>query len=110
MNYAEWMVYVDRKYFSLGFIPILYTLYSKTFFSLAIRFICKVQRLGDENGQFGHNRASNEILQNQITETQTSFSTNFAYKLSFILSFILPERLHCCYIYFQCSYLYNYYN
>ncbi len=39
--------------------------------------------------------ASNEILQNEITGTQTSFSTNFDDELSFILSFILPERLHC---------------
>jgi len=25
-------------------------------------------------------------------------------------SFLFPERLHCCYIYFCCSYMYNYYN
>ncbi len=25
-------------------------------------------------------------------------------------SFLFPERLHCCYIYFHCSHLYNYYN
>ncbi len=25
-------------------------------------------------------------------------------------SFHFPERLNCCYIYFHCSYLYNYYN
>jgi hypothetical protein len=31
-------------------------------------------------------------------------------KLSFILSFLFPDRLHCCYTYFHCSYLYNYYN
>ncbi len=24
--------------------------------------------------------------------------------------FFLPERLHCCYIYFHCSYLYSYYS
>ncbi len=30
--------------------------------------------------------------------------------LSFILSLLFPERLHSCYIYFHCSYLYNYYN
>ncbi len=40
---------------------------------------------------------------------QTSFSSNFGDKLSFILSFIFPQRLHC-YLYFHCSYLYNYYN
>jgi hypothetical protein len=51
-----------------------------------------------------------KILQNEITRFQTSFSTNFGGKLSFILSFLFPERLHCCYIYFQYSYLYNYYN
>ncbi len=51
-----------------------------------------------------------KILQKVITGTQTSFSTNFGGKLSFILCFLLPERLHCCYIYFHSSYLYNYYN
>ncbi len=30
-----------------------------------------------------------KILQNEITETQTSFSTNFGGKLSFILSFLI---------------------
>jgi hypothetical protein len=28
----------------------------------------------------------------------------------FHLSFFFPERLHCCYIDFHCSYLYSYYN
>jgi len=51
-----------------------------------------------------------KILQNEITGTQTSFSTNFGAKLSFILSFLFPERFHWCYTYFHCSYLYNYYN
>jgi hypothetical protein len=50
-----------------------------------------------------------KILQREITETQTSFSIKFGNKLSFILSFLFPERLHCCYMYFHCSYLYNYY-
>ncbi len=26
------------------------------------------------------------------------------------LFFFFPERLHCCYIHFHCSYLYSYYN
>jgi hypothetical protein len=39
------------------------------------------------------------ILQNEITGTQTSLSTNFGVKLSFILSFLFPELLHHCYIY-----------
>jgi hypothetical protein len=30
-------------------------------------------------------------------------------KLSFILSFLFPERLQCCYMYFHCSHVYNYY-
>jgi hypothetical protein len=51
-----------------------------------------------------------KILHKEITRTQTSFSTNFSGKLSFILCFLFPERLHYCYIYFHCSYLYNYYN
>jgi hypothetical protein len=40
-----------------------------------------------------------KILQNETTETQTSFSTHFGGKLSFILSFLFPERLQWCYIY-----------
>jgi len=34
----------------------------------------------------------------------------FWWFLSFTLSFFFPERLHCCYIDFHCSYLYSYYN
>ncbi len=34
----------------------------------------------------------------------------FGGKLSFTLSLVFPEHLHCGYIYFQCSYLSNYYN
>ncbi len=41
-----------------------------------------------------------KILQNEITGTQTSFSTNFGGKLSFIFRFLFLERLHCCYIIF----------
>jgi hypothetical protein len=26
------------------------------------------------------------------------------------VAFFFPERLHCCYIDFHCSYLYSYYN
>ncbi len=37
-------------------------------------------------------------------------SENHQFFLSFTLSFFFPERLHCCYIDFHCSYLYNYYN
>jgi hypothetical protein len=75
--------------------------------------IGKFRRLGGDNGQFRHNRASNvqlgmKILQKKITATQTSFSTNFGGKLSFILCFTLPERLHYyCHIYFHCSYVFN---
>jgi hypothetical protein len=35
-----------------------------------------------------------KILQNEITGTQTSFSTNSGVKLSFILCFLSAERLH----------------
>jgi hypothetical protein len=34
----------------------------------------------------------------------------FWWFLSFTLSFFFPERLHCFYIGFHCSYLYRYYN
>jgi len=87
--------------------------------NLDITVIRKVTQLGGENGQFQQNKASNvelrmkslqlrmKILQNEITRTQTNFSTNFGGKQSFIL---LPERLHCCCIYFHCCYVYNYYS
>ncbi len=76
------------------------------------RTIHNVMQLGSEDGKFYHTRPSNTYLeiQNRITETQTSLSINFGGKLSFILSFFFPKHLHCCYIYFHCSYLYNYYN
>ncbi len=79
------------------------------------RVISKVTRLGGENGQSLHNRASNvelgtKIFQNDISRTQTSFSTKSGGKLSFILSFLFPEGLHGCYMYFHCSYLHNYYS
>jgi hypothetical protein len=76
----------------------------------------EVLRLGGENGQFQHKRASNtnldmKILHSKITGTQTSCSNNFGGKLSFILSFLIPERppllLH---IYFHSSYLYKDYS
>jgi hypothetical protein len=35
-----------------------------------------------------------KTLQEEITGTQTNFSTNFGGKLIFILSFLFPERLH----------------
>jgi hypothetical protein len=41
-----------------------------------------------------------KIIQNEITGTQTGFSTNFGGKLSFIMPFLFPECLHCCYICF----------
>ncbi len=50
--------------------------------------MCEVTRLGGQNCQFRHTRPSSnmelgmKILQNQITGTQTSFSTNFGGKLS----------------------------
>jgi hypothetical protein len=44
-----------------------------------------------------------EILQNEITGTQTRFYTNFGGKLRFIPSFLFPEQLHWCFIYFHCS-------
>jgi hypothetical protein len=37
-------------------------------------------------------------------------STASVIAFGFTLSFFFPEHLHCCYIDFHCSYLYNYYN
>ncbi len=79
------------------------------------RVICKVRWLGARTASFdiiGHQMCNWEwnFLQKEITGTQTSFSTNFGDTLSFIMCFLFPERLHCYYIYFQCSDLYKYYN
>ncbi len=54
-----------------------------------------------------------KILQSEMTGTQTSFSTKFGRKLNFILSclsFLWSASTAATYIYFQCSYLDNYYN
>jgi hypothetical protein len=67
-----------------------------------------------QNIEFGHKQG--EIIKKtckkkdiniQGGEGETQKTINFSDKLSFNLSFISPERLHCCYIYFHCSYLYN---
>jgi hypothetical protein len=84
--------------------------------NFGIRVIHKVRRLaGRETASFGligHQTCDWEwkFYKTKQTGTQTSFSTNFGCKLSCILSFLLPERLHCSYIYFPCSYLYACYN
>jgi hypothetical protein len=60
-----------------------------------IKDIRKVRRLGGKSGQCRHNSkrlTGNEILQNEVTGTQTSLSTNFGGKLSFIASFLFPVR------------------
>ncbi len=41
---------------------------------------------------------------------ETQKIINFYCFLSFTVAFFFPERLHCCYIDFHCSYLYSYYN
>jgi hypothetical protein len=95
------------------------------------RVIHQFTQLGGENGQFLHNRPSNawlgmKILQNKIELSVKSGDLGVRTmmddcdpklvfppsKLSFILSFLFPERLHSCYvqIYFDCSYVNDYYN
>ncbi len=51
-----------------------------------IKVIGKVRQLGDKNDQFQHNRAStiNANFKNEITGTQTSFSTNFGGNFLFL--------------------------
>jgi hypothetical protein len=65
-------------------------------FSFPIRVIHKVLQIRGKNRQFQHNRPSNAELKMKI--------------LSFIQSFLFVERIHCCYIYFHYSYLYNHHN
>ncbi len=42
--------------------------------------------------------------------TLTMFLCQTEFHPVFIPSFLFPDRLHCCCIYFHCSYMYNYYN
>jgi hypothetical protein len=85
-----------------------------------VRVLGKVRQTQHQNPEFGHTQG--EIKKTKISKKsilafkgggrggETQKTTSFGGKLSFILSFIFPERLQCCYIYFHCSYLYNYYN
>jgi hypothetical protein len=78
------------------------------------RLIRNVRETQHQNLELGH--AKGENLKNQQKSTlafkeggsaETQNTINFRGKLSFILSFLFSERLHCCYIYFHWSYLYN---
>jgi hypothetical protein len=71
----------------------------------------EVPQLGGKNSQFQHNRTSNmeggmKILQDEITGTQTSFSTNFGSKPSFLppQSFFLSASTAAPYIFTAPSY------
>jgi hypothetical protein len=81
-----------------------------------IRVIRKVRQTQHQNREFGHSQG--EIKKKPAKKYisiqwgggegewgETQKTINFGSKLSFILSFLFPERLHCCYIYFHCSYL-----
>ncbi len=80
-----------------------------------IRVIRKVRKTQHQNPEFGFirceiqkNPAKQYIsIQRGVKLRKPSF---FGGKLSFTLSFVFPEHLHCGFIYFECSYLYNYYN
>jgi hypothetical protein len=82
--------------------------------------ICEVRQTQHQNPEFGHTQGeiqktpAKKYISIQGTEGgqggETQKTINFGGKLSFILSFLVPARLHCCYIYFHCSYLYNYNN
>ncbi len=62
----------------------------------------------------GTRMASFGIMEHQMLNWESNFTKakNWTQtrKLSFIPSSLFPQRLHCCYIYFYWSYLYNYYN
>jgi hypothetical protein len=82
------------------------------------RVICKVMKTQHQYPEFGHKEG--EIQKRNMQKSTLAFkrgggkawnSKNHQVwgKLSFTLSFFFRERLHCCHLYFQCSYLYSYY-
>jgi len=78
-----------------------------------IRDIRKVRKRQGEYREFGHihglrfkKNLQKSTLALRGAETQKTI--NFYGFLSFTLSFFFPERLHCCYIDFHCSYLSTY--
>jgi len=77
-----------------------------------IRIIRKVRKTQHQNPEFGHKpgEIKNKSAKKYIQGGETQKTIHFCNKLSFILSFLFPKRLHCCYIYVHCSYLYNSYN
>ncbi len=56
--------------------------------------------------RFQKNLWKNRLVFKGVGETPKTI--NFDGSWVFTLSFFFSERLHCCYIYFHCSYLYSY--
>jgi len=79
------------------------------------RVIRKVTQTQHQSPRFRHTRVRfKKDLQKSTLAfngggSEAEKTINFGGKLSFILSFLFPEHHQCCYIYFHCSYLYNYY-
>jgi hypothetical protein len=89
-------------------------------------FLCHICCIIDFSVKSGkHGTITVSLVQNRVRfrrkpakkkyiSLQTQKCTTFCAQLSFILvlipSFLFLERLHCRYIYFRCSYMYNYYN
>jgi hypothetical protein len=74
-----------------------------------ISVIRKVRKTQHHNPEFGHTQGEIFFLtakkvHDHSRGDETQKTINFGGKLSFILSFLFPERLHCCYICFHCSY------
>ncbi len=86
MSSKLWLSEFSPFGFLFGFSRLLFSYEIISF--IDIKVIHNVWRLGGENGQFRHNRGikciiGNEISQNEITGTQTSFSAKFGDKRSF---------------------------
>jgi len=84
-------------------VPMIFSLLKFTVFSVLIGLISKVRKTQHQNPEFGHTegeiqkKPAKKKLGIQRCETQKT--------INFHLSFLFPRRLHCCYIYFHCSYL-----
>ncbi len=98
MSSKLWLSELSPFGFLFGFSRLLFSY--EIISLIEIKVIHNVWRLGGENSQFRHNRGikwiiGKEISQNEITGTQTSFSTKFGDKRSFFpLSWAPSLLLH----------------
>jgi hypothetical protein len=76
-----------------------------------IRVILKVRKRQHQNPEFGCKRGEKPAKKYiSIKGGDTQKTINFGGKLSFICLLLLCDRLDCCYVLYDWSYMYRYYN